>query len=158
MKPESSNEDQLEINALECLGAIPIESMGKCVLEIWFYHCFHQNTRFANCSCWFIDAYACWLNGKQAAWAARKYKSIEFFLKALCMILMLQEYSKLELQCIFTSSPSIFVQSIWFFTNAFQIHTLTKCWDQNFYQPAVVFIIPVVNDFVPVLDKMSWKM
>ena len=34
MKPESSKEDQLEINALECLDAIPIESMGKCVLKI----------------------------------------------------------------------------------------------------------------------------
>ena len=34
MKPESSKEDHLEINALECLDAIPIESMRKYVAEI----------------------------------------------------------------------------------------------------------------------------
>ena len=34
IKPESSKKDQLKINALECLDAIPIESMKKYVLEI----------------------------------------------------------------------------------------------------------------------------
>jgi len=36
--------------------------------------CFDQNTRFANRSRRFMDAYARGLNGRQAAWAARKYK------------------------------------------------------------------------------------
>ena len=34
MKPESSKEAQLEINALECLDAIPIESIRRYVAEI----------------------------------------------------------------------------------------------------------------------------
>jgi hypothetical protein len=34
MKPESSKEDQLKINALECLDAIPIELMRRYVPEI----------------------------------------------------------------------------------------------------------------------------
>ena len=78
MKPESSKEDQLEINALESLDAIPIESMRKYVTEISLYLSKFsskiQNTRFANRSRRFMDAYARGLNGRQAAWAAKKYK------------------------------------------------------------------------------------
>ncbi|KAF8057784.1 hypothetical protein FPV67DRAFT_1429646 [Lyophyllum atratum] len=56
--PESSKEDMLEKNALEALDAIPIESMR----------------RFATRSQRFMAAYQLGLNGRQAAWAARKYK------------------------------------------------------------------------------------
>ncbi|PPQ68183.1 hypothetical protein CVT24_005070, partial [Panaeolus cyanescens] len=58
MAPESSREDALEKNALDSLQSIPLETMR----------------RFANRSARFIDAYSRGLNGRQAAWAARKYK------------------------------------------------------------------------------------
>ena len=56
--PESSREDILESNALKALGSVPLESMR----------------RFANRSYRFMDAYSRGLNGRQAAWAARKYR------------------------------------------------------------------------------------
>jgi hypothetical protein len=37
-------------------------------------HFIYQNTRFANRSRQFMDAYARGLNRRQAAWAAKKYK------------------------------------------------------------------------------------
>ncbi|PBK93484.1 hypothetical protein ARMGADRAFT_1045964 [Armillaria gallica] len=58
LNPEFSWEDTLEKNALAALGEIPIVSMH----------------RFVNCSLRFMDAYACGLNGRQAAWAARHYR------------------------------------------------------------------------------------
>ena len=60
LNPESSQEDILKRNAsaLEALQAIPLETMR----------------RFANRSYRFIDAYSRGLNGRQAAWAARKYR------------------------------------------------------------------------------------
>lgn len=58
LNPESSREDHLERNALTALNAIPIASMR----------------RFANRSQKFMDAYSRGLNGRQAAWAARKYR------------------------------------------------------------------------------------
>jgi transposase len=58
LNPESSREDVLQRNALEALEAIPIDTMR----------------RFANRSSWFMDAYSRGLNGRQAAWAARKYR------------------------------------------------------------------------------------
>lgn len=59
MNPESSQEDVLQKNALAALEAIPLSAM--CC--------------FANWSSRFIDAYSRGLNGRQAAWAARKYRS-----------------------------------------------------------------------------------
>ncbi|PPQ84819.1 hypothetical protein CVT24_013253, partial [Panaeolus cyanescens] len=56
--PESSREDALEKNALASLDQIPIEMMR----------------RFGNRSERFMDAYMRGLNGRQAAWAARKYR------------------------------------------------------------------------------------
>ncbi len=58
LKPESSREDALERNVLETLEVIPLVSMR------WF----------ANWSYQFMDAYTRGLNGRQAAWAARKYR------------------------------------------------------------------------------------
>lgn len=56
--PESSREDQLEKNALDSLECIPLDTMRK----------------FANRARRFMDAYDRGLNGRQAAWAARKYR------------------------------------------------------------------------------------
>ena len=56
--PESSREDRLEQNAILALESIPLMMMR----------------RFANHSLWFMDAYDCGLNGRQAAWASRKYR------------------------------------------------------------------------------------
>ena len=56
--PESSREDQLEKNSLNSLEAIPLDTMRK----------------FATRSCRFMDAYDQGLNGRQAAWATRKYR------------------------------------------------------------------------------------
>ena len=58
LNPESSREDQLEKNALDALEAVPLTSMRK----------------FATRSRRFMDAYDQGLNGRQAAWAARKYR------------------------------------------------------------------------------------
>ena len=58
LNPESSREDVLQRNALNSLQTIPLETMR----------------RFANRSYQFMDAYSKGLNGRQAAWAARKYR------------------------------------------------------------------------------------
>ena len=58
LNPESSREDHLERNALAALDAVPLSSMRK----------------FANRSRCFMDAYGQGLNGRQAAWASRKYR------------------------------------------------------------------------------------
>ena len=58
LNPESSREDHLERNMLAALEAVPLQSMRK----------------FATRSQRFMDAYARGLNGRQAAWAARKYR------------------------------------------------------------------------------------
>ena len=58
LNPASSREDQLEKNTLAALEAVPLKSMRK----------------FANRSRRFMDAYDRGLNGRQAAWAARKYR------------------------------------------------------------------------------------
>ncbi|KAF8161627.1 hypothetical protein B0H34DRAFT_796383 [Crassisporium funariophilum] len=58
LNPESSREDQLEKNTLAALEAVPLKSMRK----------------FANQLRRFMDAYERGLNGRQAAWAARKYR------------------------------------------------------------------------------------
>lgn len=56
--PESPREDQLEKNSLQSLETIPLNTMRK----------------FATRSQRFMDAYDQGLNGRQAAWAARKYR------------------------------------------------------------------------------------
>lgn len=56
--PESSREDQLEENTMSALESIPISMMRK----------------FFNRSQRFMDAYLRGLNGRQAAWASRKYR------------------------------------------------------------------------------------
>jgi hypothetical protein len=58
LNPPSSREDQLEKNTLAALEAVPLKSMRK----------------FSNRSRRFMDAYEQGLNGRQAAWAARKYR------------------------------------------------------------------------------------
>jgi len=58
MNPESSQVDVLQRNALAALEMIPLTAMH----------------RFANRSSRFMDAYSKGLNGRQAAWAARKYR------------------------------------------------------------------------------------
>jgi hypothetical protein len=58
LNPESSREDVLERNALAALETIPLPTMR----------------RFANRSRRFMDAYGRGLNGRQAAWAARKFR------------------------------------------------------------------------------------
>jgi len=55
--PESSREDHLEQNAISALDSIPLTMMQ----------------RFANRSLRFMNAYDRGLNGRQAAWASRKY-------------------------------------------------------------------------------------
>ena len=56
--PPSSKEDDLEANTLRALASIPLPMMRK----------------FATRSRRFMDAYERGLDGKQAAWAARKYR------------------------------------------------------------------------------------
>jgi hypothetical protein len=56
--PESSREDRLEANTVSALESIPLSMMRK----------------FANRSLRFMDAYKRGLNGRQAAWASRKYR------------------------------------------------------------------------------------
>ncbi|KAJ7210178.1 hypothetical protein GGX14DRAFT_626618 [Mycena pura] len=56
--PESSREDDLERNVREALAAVPLDMMR----------------RFARRCEKFVDAYEKGLNGRQAAWAARKYR------------------------------------------------------------------------------------
>jgi hypothetical protein len=56
--PESSREDHLERNAITALDSIPLAMMRK----------------FANRSLRFMNAYERGLNGRQAAWASRKYR------------------------------------------------------------------------------------
>ena len=58
LNPPSSREDHLEKNALASLEAVPLKSMRKFVT---------RSRRF-------MDAYERGLNGRQAAWAARKYR------------------------------------------------------------------------------------
>ena len=58
MNPESSREDALLRNALAALEMIPLPTMR----------------RFANRSSRFMDAYNQGLNGRQAAWATKKYR------------------------------------------------------------------------------------
>jgi hypothetical protein len=56
--PESSREDRLEQNAISALDSISLAMMRK----------------FSNRSLRFMNAYDCGLNGRQAAWASRKYR------------------------------------------------------------------------------------
>ncbi|KAJ7187586.1 hypothetical protein GGX14DRAFT_580946 [Mycena pura] len=56
--PESSRQDDLERNVREALAAVPLDMMR----------------RFARRCEKFVDAYQKGLNGRQAAWAARKYR------------------------------------------------------------------------------------
>ncbi|KDR70887.1 hypothetical protein GALMADRAFT_75613, partial [Galerina marginata CBS 339.88] len=58
LNPESSRVDQLEKNAIASLAEIPL-------ITIW---------KFAYRARRFIHAYSLGLNGRQAAWAARKYR------------------------------------------------------------------------------------
>jgi len=56
--PESSREEQLVTNTISAIESIPLSMMRK----------------FANRSLRFMDAYKRGLNGRQAAWASRKYR------------------------------------------------------------------------------------
>ena len=56
--PESSREDRLEDNTVTALESIPLSMMRK----------------FSNRSLRVMDAYGRGLNGRQAAWASRKYR------------------------------------------------------------------------------------
>jgi hypothetical protein len=58
LNPESSREDHLQKYTLAALKAVPLKSMRK----------------FATRSRRFMNAYERGLNGRQAAWAARKYR------------------------------------------------------------------------------------
>ncbi|KAI5900010.1 uncharacterized protein SCHCODRAFT_02661576 [Schizophyllum commune H4-8] len=59
LNPESSREDALGKNALAALDAVPLESIRRYTMR----------------TCRFASAYAVFgLNGKQAAWAAKKYR------------------------------------------------------------------------------------
>ena len=55
--PPSLHEDDLEVNILRSLDSVPLQMMRK----------------FMTCSRRVMDEYNRGLNGKQAAWAARKY-------------------------------------------------------------------------------------
>ncbi|KAG0695329.1 hypothetical protein DFH29DRAFT_814300, partial [Suillus ampliporus] len=56
--PTSSNQTDLEHNVLSALELVPLDSMH----------------RFSTRACRFMDAYSKGLNGKQAAWASKKYR------------------------------------------------------------------------------------
>ncbi|KAG1835846.1 hypothetical protein F4604DRAFT_1623007 [Suillus subluteus] len=56
--PTSSKEVDLERNVLSALESVPLDSMR----------------RFSTRACRFMDAYHKGLNGKQAAWASKKYR------------------------------------------------------------------------------------
>jgi hypothetical protein len=56
--PPSSSKEDLETNTLRSLESIPLPMMRKFATRSWR----------------FLDAYDRGLNGKQAAWAARKYR------------------------------------------------------------------------------------
>ena len=73
--PTSSKEADLKHNVLAALESVPLESMWKWSNLIYFW--FHMSnilSRFSMYSCCFMDAYEKGLNGKQAAWANKKYK------------------------------------------------------------------------------------
>ncbi|KAE9406945.1 hypothetical protein BT96DRAFT_736878, partial [Gymnopus androsaceus JB14] len=56
--PESSREEDLHRNTLEALEQVPLITI--CRFVVWTYQ--------------FMDTYAQGLNGRQAAWAACKYR------------------------------------------------------------------------------------
>ncbi|KZV85794.1 hypothetical protein EXIGLDRAFT_622608 [Exidia glandulosa HHB12029] len=58
LNPESSKEDRLEQNAIDALEQVPLLSIRR------FFNRAHR----------FMDAYSEGLNGRQSAWACRKYK------------------------------------------------------------------------------------
>ncbi|KAH8823279.1 hypothetical protein DL96DRAFT_1743818 [Flagelloscypha sp. PMI_526] len=65
-KPASSKEADVLKNAIDCLDAVPLQTMRRQV--------HHQFNMFSTRSLRFMDAYRKGLTGKQAAWAAKKYR------------------------------------------------------------------------------------
>jgi hypothetical protein len=77
MYPISSKEADLEANLLCALDSVPIASMRwygslKCKFEIVRYS-FYYYLSFSTRSRQFMDGYQIGLNGKQAAYANKKY-------------------------------------------------------------------------------------
>ena len=64
---------EMEIKMLECLDAVPLEQIRRCVVVSVFAPGLKLLSRFANRSARFISAYRQGLSGAQAAWANKKY-------------------------------------------------------------------------------------
>ena len=64
---------EMEIKMLECLDAVPLEQIRRCVVVSVFAPGLKPLSRFANRSARFISAYRQGLSGAQAAWANKKY-------------------------------------------------------------------------------------
>ena len=76
--PGSPKEADLKWNVLSSLNSVPLESM--CWYAQLTYKAsydlkllFHYSYRFSTQSCCFMDGYRKGLNGRQAAWASKKY-------------------------------------------------------------------------------------
>lgn len=78
--PASSREADLERNLVAALESVPLESMRKYVsLSFYLIHQYLTDiSRFSTRSSRFMDAYEKGLNGKLAAWAAKKYPGHRF--------------------------------------------------------------------------------
>ena len=73
--PESSKEEDLERNTLAALDSVPLVTIRRYVLTITLYISYSLGySRFFNRTHRFLDAYSRGLNGRQAAWASRKYR------------------------------------------------------------------------------------
>ena len=73
--PASSKEEDLEKNLISSLESVPLEIMRRYVTVFPHDHFFHDTiVRYARRSRKFMDAYHQGLNGKEAAWASKKYR------------------------------------------------------------------------------------
>jgi hypothetical protein len=72
--PASSDETDLENNTLEALDSVPIDCMRRYGLIHSQIYMYSRQVRFSTRSHRFMDAYRKGLDGRQAAWAAKKYR------------------------------------------------------------------------------------
>ena len=83
--PPSKDEGQLKENLISALESVPLGTMRRQVVSRQLVACRAHCCRFARRSGRFIDAYRCGLDGKWAAWAARKYRSHRVLPESLMM-------------------------------------------------------------------------
>ena len=93
--PASSKEADLERNVLMALDSAPLVVMQRSVLPLScqcsLHNSFNLSHSFATHACHFIDVYAKGLQGKGAAWAAKKYRGHQVLPESI-----LAEFDKVE--------------------------------------------------------------